>query len=162
MLSLFFYEIISINKTQRKAIISMTLYVYTHTIYILLLLVIPQSKFISIIFSCCSRGNEALPCTCIFREAIVFCLTRDFSDSGDSVRWSGGVDPCCAPCWGEGGCCWASSVRPASPHLPPSGCRAGSECCATALWHPSRHQATGPATLLARSKGKDRREEERN
>lgn len=76
------------------------------------------------------------------------------SDSGDPVRRRGGVDSRRAPGRGEGGRGRAGGVRPAPPHLPPPGRRAGAERRAAALRDPSGHQAAGPAPLLARGEGK--------
>lgn len=79
------------------------------------------------------------------------CLSPD---SGDSVRRRGGADPRRAPRRREGGRGRAGGVRPAPPHLPPPGRRAGAERCAAALRHPGRHQAAGSAALLARGEGR--------
>ncbi len=92
-----------------------------------------------------------------FRWAVVFSNgTCSHSDSGDSVWWCGSVDPCRPSCWGKGGCCWAGSLCPASPHLSPPGRRTRPECCAAALWYPGCREALGSATLLACGKGNGR------
>lgn len=43
------------------------------------------------------------------------------SDAGNSVWGGGSLNPRRASRRGEGGCCRASRVRPAPPHVPPPG-----------------------------------------
>lgn len=83
----------------------------------------------------------------------LFPFTALPTDAGNSVWGRGSLDPCCASCRGEGGRCGASRVCPAPPHVSPPGRGTGPECRATALWHPSYHQAAGPTPLLAYSEG---------
>lgn len=89
------------------------------------------------------------------RSFIFFFLLS--SDAGNSVWGGGGLDPRCAPRWGEGGRRRAGRVRPAPPHVSPPGCWTGPERRAAALRHPSYHQAAGPTTLLAYRQGERRR-----